>query len=468
MTKREETNNKYCTKCGKELEIDSKFCAYCGQEIPQIENETPKTRKKKAKIEEAQIEETTIEPVEEAQMAKNIEEAKDIPVVEKKIVEESSKMEEPISKNIVVEKTNTKGSFESKKKYIYPIIAVVCTFIICLGVFTCFYEYYLKNLVIETTKREVTVTDTGIAEAVEKVYDAVVVVESYVKGQLYATGTGFVYKTDDNTGYILTNNHVIENADSIKVVFTNNNRESVELVGTDAYSDIALLAVGKDKVLAVAEIGSSEALKVGDTSFAVGAPLDSSTYAWTVTRGVISGKNRTVSVSSNGSQASTYVMEVLQTDAAINSGNSGGPLCNSNGEVIGITNMKLASSTIEGMGFAIPIETAVKYADKFIKGENISYPYIGVSIYNATPTYNNPTASGVYIEAVEKNSPASKGGLKAGDKILKINDVEVSDSSFFKYELYKYNIGDTVTITIERNGKEKELEITLGSSNTTT
>lgn len=458
MTKTEEVKNKYCTKCGKELEEKNKFCPYCGQEVPQIEKEEKKTRKKNSKIEEAKIE--------EVKKADKVEEPKEVP--ETIEVEQSTPKETTMSPTI--EETPSKqGNFESKKKYIYPVIAVVCTFILCLGAFTCFYKYYLKNLVIETTKREVTVTDTGISEAVEKVYDSVVVVESYVKGQLYATGTGFVYKTDDKVGYILTNNHVIENADSIKVVFTNNKRESVELVGKDSYSDIALLAVDKEKVLAVAEIGSSEALKVGDTSFAVGAPLDSSTYAWTVTRGVISGKNRTVSVSaSNGYQSSSYVMEVLQTDAAINNGNSGGPLCNSNGEVIGITNMKLASSTIEGMGFAIPIETAVKNADKFIKGENVSYPYLGVTLYNATPTYSNPTASGVYIESVEKNSPADKGGLKAGDKILKVNDAEVSDVSFFKYELYKYNTGDKVTITVERNDKEKELEITLGSSNTTT
>lgn len=369
--------------------------------------------------------------------------------------------------NIATPKKEKDNSFESKKKYVYPIIAVVVTFVVCLSAFGLFYNYYLKNLVIETTKREVTVTDTGISEAVEKVYDSVVVVESYVKDQLYATGTGFVYKTDKKDGYILTNSHVIENAEKINVVFTNNKREEVEVVGSDAYSDVALLAVDKDAVIAVSETGSSEDLKIGDTAFAVGAPLDSSVYAWTTTRGIISGKNRAVEVraaSSNGYSYSSYIMEVLQTDAAINNGNSGGPLCNSNGQVIGITNMKLASETIEGMGFAIPIETATKIADKFIAGEQIAYPYIGVIIRDAVPTYKDPNASGVYVESVEKNSPAAKGGLKAGDKILKVNDTEITSSSQFKFTLYKYEIGDTVEITVLRDGKEKVLKIELGSS----
>ena len=351
-----------------------------------------------------------------------------------------------------------------RKNFFSPILSCVLTFALCLCAFAAFYKYYLENLVIETTKREVTVTDTGISEAVSKIYDAVVVVESYSDGRLYGTGTGFIYKTDDDYGYILTNHHVIENCDEIRVVFTNDEKVEVEIVGSDAYSDVALLSVDKDKVIAVAEIGSSEDLKVGDTSFAVGAPLDSSAYAWTVTRGIISGKDRSVEVTSKNGYSS-QIMEVLQTDTAINNGNSGGPLCNSNGQVIGITNMKLASSSIEGMGFAIPIETAVEYAEKFINGEKISYPYIGVSIYNATSSQYSNDIIGVYVEFVEENSPADKGGIKKGDKILKVEDVEVSNVTYFKHELYKYEVGEKITITVERDGKEREIDVKLGSQN---
>ncbi len=432
---------KFCTNCNAPLTLKAKFCSECGTKV---EEELQETKEETKVLEEEIIEVEKISKEEQLSTEKKNE--------------QTNIIEQPI---ITAKEVN---SFESKKKYVYPIIAVVLTFIICMGVFTCFYEYYLKNLVIETTKREVTVTDTGIAEAVEKVYDSVVVVESYYNGQLYATGTGFVYKTDKEKGYILTNNHVIENASEIKVVFTNNKEKKVELVGTDSYSDVAVLSVDVDSVISVAEIGSSEDLKVGDTSFAVGAPLDSSTYAWTVTRGVISGKNRTVEVSSTTGTTSS-IMEVLQTDTAINSGNSGGPLCNSNGEVIGITNMKLASSSIEGMGFAIPIETAVEVAEKLISGKTISYPYIGVYIYDATASRFSSEIIGVYVESVEKNSPAEKGGLKSGDKIIAVNGTEIASSTYFKHELYKYEIGDEITITIERNGKEKELKITLGSSN---
>lgn len=441
---------KYCSTCNSLLTNKAKFCSECGTKIEEELQETKNTKKDLKKEETNEV--IAVEKISKSAQEKlNLED-------EKTSVEQQTIIEQPI---ITEKKVST---FESRKKYVYPIIAVILTFIICMSVFTCFYEYYLKNLVIETTKREVTVTDTGIAEAVEKVYDAVVVVESYYNGQLYATGTGFVYKKDNDKGYILTNNHVIESASEIKVVFTNNKEEKVELVGTDSYSDVAVLSVDADSIIAIAEIGSSEDLKVGDTSFAVGAPLDSSTYAWTVTRGVISGKNRTVEVSSTTGTTSS-IMEVLQTDTAINSGNSGGPLCNSNGEVIGITNMKLASSSIEGMGFAIPIETAVEVAEKLISGKTVSYPYIGVYIYDATASRFSSEVIGVYVESVEKNSPAEKGGLKSGDKIISVNGTKIASSTYFKHELYKYEIGDEITITVERNGKEKELKITLGSSN---
>ena len=202
-------------------------------------------------------------------------------------------------------------------------------------------------------------------------------------------------------------------------------------------------------------------MRVGDTTFAVGAPIDSNTFSWSVTRGILSGKNRVVEVSDNNS---TNVMQVLQTDTAINAGNSGGALCNSNGEVIGVTNMKLASSQVEGMGFAIPIEVALKYADSITDGQQISRPYLGVSIYDAGNSFFS-TNTGVYIESVEKGSAAEKAGLQRGDKILKVNDTEISSTSYFKYELYKYNIGDTINITVLRDKKEVSVKVTLSGQN---
>lgn len=364
-------------------------------------------------------------------------------------------------KDIEVEesKSGDNNYIKVKSKNNEGILYVILTFCACLVMFGLFYQFYLKNLVIETTKtiKDVTVTDTGIADAVEKVYNSVVTVKNYSRGKLYSTGSGFVFKTDSKYGYILTNYHVINGGSNVSVIFTNNKEEEVNVVGYDEYSDIAVLAVDKDKVISVATTGSSEDMRIGDTTFAVGTPVDSSIYSWSVTRGILSGKNRMV-------QVDNYVMSVLQTDTAINSGNSGGPLCNSNGEVIGITNMKLASSQIEGMGFAIPIEDALKNAETIISGQKISRPYIGVSIYDATNYFSGET--GLYVEYVEKDGPADKAGLKKGDKIIKVGDVEVNNSSYFRYQLYKYNIGDKVKITVSRNGSEKTLTVTLTGSGT--
>lgn len=432
----------FCTYCGEELEPDSKFCQECGKELIKLE-ESPKKRGRKKKVEETTIEEQIVK--------------QEVPVVVEmqRLNEEDLRKHEQLEEELYLKEKELKKA--KRGKFLSPILSCVITFIICLTAFTFFYEYYLKNLVIETTKREVTITDKGIAEAVDKVYDSVVVVESYYKNKLYSTGTGFVYKTSDDKAYILTNHHVIESSDEVKVVFTNNEKETVTILGADAYSDIAVLSVDKDDVISVAEIGSSEDLKVGDTAFAVGAPLDSSTYAWTVTRGVISGKNRLV-------QTSSTVMEVLQTDTAINSGNSGGPLCNSNGEVIGITNMKLASSSIEGMGFAIPIETAIENAETLIKGKEINRPYLGVEVGEARESYYSEETY-LYLNLVEEDSPADKAGLKKDDIILAVNDVEVTTIRYFQHELYKYKIGEKITITIERNGNEKTVVVKLGSKN---
>ena len=377
---------------------------------------------------------------------------------EKDVKNNISKENNMNSKDIEIDKEEnspiiTKKSLFDNKGLVYSFV----TFLICLCLFGAFYEFYLKNLKVETIKtvKDVTVTDTGIADAVEKVYDSVVTVKNYSRGQLYSTGSGFVFKTDDKFGYILTNYHVISGGSEVSVVFTNNKEEKVTVVGYDEYSDIAVLSIDKSNILATAQLGSSESLRIGDTTFAVGTPVDSSVYSWSVTRGILSGKNRMV-------QVDNYVMSVLQTDTAINSGNSGGPLCNANGEVIGITNMKLASSKIEGMGFAIPIDDAVKNTESLISGKKINRPYLGVSIYDNNNYFSNDT--GVYVESVEHGGAADKAGIKKGDKIIKIEDTEITNTSYFRYQLYKYNIGDKIKITVERDGKEKTFTVTLTSN----
>lgn len=336
------------------------------------------------------------------------------------------------------------------------IIASVITLVVCMVLSFGLYMYLNdRNGNVDTSNKNVTIDDTGIADAVSKVYDSVVVIENYVSGRLYATGSGFVYDTDNSYGYILTNSHVVSGATSLNVVFTNDEKVEAEVVGNDEYSDIAVLRVDKKYVTQVAIMGDNDKMRIGDTTFAIGAPLDSDTYSWSVTRGILSGKDRVVSSSSS-------YMTVLQTDTPINSGNSGGPLCNANGEVIGITNMKLASDQIEGMGFAIPIETALEYANQFTSGEDVRRPYIGVAIYDSAVSFFSSETE-VVIESVEKDSPAEDAGLRSGDVITKIEGDEVENSSYFKYKLYGYDIGDTIKITVERNGKERTFDVKLSS-----
>ncbi len=365
---------------------------------------------------------------------------------------------------------------KKKNTFLRNGIILIVTFL--LGMLFLYGIFYLfPNVIGETitkVEKDVTVTDEGIADAVEKVYDAVVVVNTYINGEAYSSGTGFVYKTEDKTAYLLTNNHVIENADDVYVTFTDGTIVEAKVVGSDVYSDVAVLSVDKDYIISVAEIGSSEDARLGDTVFAIGAPLDSA-YSWSVTRGIVSGKDRLVQVElTSGNTKTPMIVNTIQTDAAINNGNSGGPLANSNGEVIGITSIKLASSTIEGMGFAIPIETAIDYAEELISGNEVERPYLGVYMLDVTSAYyyreyydiirEANVTSGVIVTDFEDNSPAAEAGLEVGDIITKVDGHDISSSAYLRYYLYKHKVGEEMNLTIIRNGRERDISVMLTAS----
>ena len=357
--------------------------------------------------------------------------------------------------------------------------------VIVLVIFVAVISGSLGAIVVLSTKTTTTTTEDGIttssvkldetntiSESVDKVYDAVVVVEGYSNKQLASTGTGFVYKKSDGKAYIMTNHHVVANCDSVKVLFTNGDETETKLVGSDAYSDIAVLSVKDTTKIKAATMGDSEKSKEGDTVFTVGSP-EGADYAGTVTKGILSGKDRMVAVALSNSTTSDYYMNVLQTDAAINPGNSGGPICNINGEVIGITNMKLVDDSVEGMGFAIPIKDALNYASSLEKNGKISRPYIGISMLDLTNSFYlwqagiivpDNVKAGVAIYTVENNSPAAKAGLKKGDIITKINENKVENLAEFRYQLYKSSPNDKVKITYIRDGKEQTATITLGEN----
>ena len=312
----------------------------------------------------------------------------------------------------------------------------------------------------------------SISNAVSKVYDATVVLEVYKDKELISTGTGFVYKKENGKAYLMTNNHVVNGGDEIKILFTDSTETKAEVVGKDTYSDIAVLTVKDSTSITAATLGASKKSRVGDTIFAVGSP-EGSDYAGTVTKGILSARERLIEVALSNSNETDYYMQVLQTDAAINPGNSGGPLCNTNGEVIGITNMKLVDDTVEGMGFAIPIEDAIKVSALLEKEGKITRPYIGISMLDLTNSYYLWQAGimlpegikeGIAIYNVEPNSPASTAGLKKGDIITKLNNKKVGSLAEFRYELYKNSPGDTIEVTYYRNNKEQTTKLTLGKN----
>lgn len=374
------------------------------------------------------------------------------------------------------------GDKKSKKGLsVAIIVGIIVLVLVAIGDIVVNYvplkEIFSKN-VKYVTEKEVTVTDKGISDAVSKLYDASVIVEvGTSENKLSGWGSGFVYKTDDKYGYIFTNHHVVDGAKSIKIILSNETEVTGELVGSDEYADVAVVKIPKDKVVAVAEIGKSEDVLVGDTIFAIGTPV-SLEYSFTVTRGILSGKNRMVEMSSSakksyyGQSGDSWYMNLLQIDASINSGNSGGPLANSNGEVIGITNSKLSSSSlsgasIENMGFAIPIEDALSVAEYLENNGKVTRPVLGVTMtsvegaeYNGVKISDSIT-SGAVITDVSSGSTADAAKLKKGDVIIKLDDYKIKDYKYLKYYLYRYRVGDKVKITYIRDGKEKTVEVTL-------
>jgi len=312
---------------------------------------------------------------------------------------------------------------------------------------------------------------TSLSTSVNKVYDAVVVVQGYINDRLDTTGTGFVYKVDNQYGYILTNEHVITGSNKIKVIMTTDEETSAELLGKDEYLDLAVLRIDKSFIRQIAEIGKSEEMNLGDIVFTVGSPLGYD-YRGSVTSGVLSGKDRLVSISVSGSNNNDWVMRVLQIDASINPGNSGGPLLNVNGEVIGVCSMKLVDDDIEGMGFAIPIEYAMSHVESLEHNEKIKWPILGIGMTNVADSTTlsknnikvpNNIKEGVVITNIKEGTGAAKSNLKKGDIITKINGRKVKDSAYLRYEIYQHQSGDVIELTYIRDEKEKIAKVTLSS-----
>ncbi|MFD3200622.1 serine protease HtrA [Bacillus sp. LR_5] len=283
------------------------------------------------------------------------------------------------------------------------------------------------------------------------------------------SGSGVIFKKENGKAYIITNNHVVEGASSLKVSLYDGTEVTAKLVGSDSLTDLAVLQISDDHVTKVANFGDSSDLRTGETVIAIGDPLGKD-LSRTVTQGIVSGVDRTVSMSTSAGETS---INVIQTDAAINPGNSGGPLLNTDGKIVGINSMKISEDDVEGIGFAIPSNDVKPIAEELLSKGQIERPYIGVSMLDLEQVpqnyqegtlglFGSQLNKGVYIREVASGSPAEKAGLKAEDIIIGLKGKEIDTGSELRNILYKdAKIGDTVEVKILRNGKEMTKKIKL-------
>jgi serine peptidase htrA len=382
-----------------------------------------------------------------------------------------------------------------KKGVTFLIIILIGFLSGALGSFVTL-QLYQKQVSQAANNSTNTVTQTSYknenatTQAVNKVKDAVVSVITYSANrqnsvfgndetdtdtdsqQVASEGSGVIYKKNGKDAYLVTNTHVIKGASKVDIRLADGTKVPGEIIGSDTFSDIAVVKISSEKVTTVAEFGDSSKLNVGETAIAIGSPLGSE-YANTVTQGIISSLNRNVSLKSQDGQAIST--KAIQTDTAINPGNSGGPLVNIQGQVIGITSSKIASNggtSVEGLGFAIPSNDAQNIIKQLERDGKVTRPALGIQMVNLANIgasdlrkLNIPSSvtSGVVVKSVQSNMPAS-GHLEKYDVITKVDDKEISSSTDLQSALYNHSIGDTIKITYYRNGKEETTTVKLDKS----
>lgn len=290
---------------------------------------------------------------------------------------------------------------------------------------------------------------------------------------IYSEGSGVIYKKDGNSAYLVTNNHVIDGADRIEIQLADGSKVVGKLVGSDTYSDIAVVKISSSKVKSVAEFANSTKLNVGERAIAIGSPLGTE-YANSVTEGIVSSLSRTVTLKNESGE--TVSTNAIQTDAAINPGNSGGPLINIEGQVIGINSSKISSTSstssgdsVEGMGFAIPSNDVVKIINQLEKNGEVTRPALGISMASlsdlstsALSQLNIPSSvtNGIVVASTQSGMPAD-GKLKQYDVITAIDGESVSSTSDLQSVLYGHSINDTIKVTFYRKSEKKTVEIKL-------
>lgn len=322
------------------------------------------------------------------------------------------------------------------------------------------------NTTTEVTNA-VTDFDTNVTRVVETVENKVVSIMTYKMNAMLGSGSGVVYDVSEAGTYIITNHHVIEGAQDVVVKFANGEEVDATVVGSDVYTDLALLYIEEYEGFEAISIGDSSLVDVGEFVLAMGSPLGIE-FSNSSTFGIISGTDRIVPVDLDGDGSTDWDMVVLQTDAAINPGNSGGALVNMNGELIGINSLKIADSTVEGMGFSIPVNEVIPIITQLKEEGKVSYPVIGISAVAVEDLngfyklqYGIGDEQGVLIVSVISDSPAEKALLQENDVITRFDGREVSSFNEFRRALYAKRPGDTIVLEIVRAGETHSIEVTL-------
>ena len=338
---------------------------------------------------------------------------------------------------------------------------------------------------VETTKTSTAAQgSTDITKVVAEVKNAVVSVinkQSTSRNSLSGTqqssgelataseGSGVIYKNADGYAYIVTNYHVIAKSQELEVLLADGTREKAELVGSDQWTDLAVIRIANTNVSTVAEFANSDDVEVGQTAIAIGSPLGSE-FATSVTQGIVSATNRAVATDVDGDGQEDWVVTAIQTDAAINPGNSGGALINSAGQVIGINSMKISKSSVEGMGFAIPSNEVVSIIKQLEENGKITRPALGISMVNLTSVntrviqqMNLPAdvKSGVVIAEVDSKGSAKAAGLQAYDVIVEMDGQKIEGIQNLRKVLYSHKVGDKMEVTYYRNGQKQTTTISL-------
>lgn len=282
-------------------------------------------------------------------------------------------------------------------------------------------------------------------------------------------GSGVIYKNADGYAYIVTNYHVIANSQELEVLLADGTRAKAEIVGSDQWTDLAVIRIANTNVSTVAEFANSDDVQVGQTAIAIGSPLGSE-FATSVTQGIVSATNRSVATDVDGDGQEDWVVTAIQTDAAINPGNSGGALINSAGQVIGINSMKISKSSVEGMGFAIPSNEVVSIIKQLETDGKITRPALGISMVNLSSVnervieqLNLPrdVKNGVVIAEVMAKGSAKAAGLQAYDVIVEMDGKKIEGIQNLRKVLYSHKVGDKMEVTYYRNGQKQTTTISL-------